>query len=155
MSNVERIIEGTDPEIRIHFHGILINFRTHFLRPLIDLRRALIDFLIDFRRALIDFLIDLRRALIDFLINFRRALIDLLPGLQMANVEQEERIRKQAMIEIMKEGDKMSKSAMNAMDGRSIDMASLIRERVDQIRRYTLNPTPLSLFLSPPPPLPT
>jgi len=54
----------------------------------------------------------------------------------MASVEQEERIRKQAMIEIMKEGDKMSKSTLRDMDPRSIDMASLIQERVKQIRRY-------------------
>jgi len=49
---------------------------------------------------------------------------------------EEERIRKQAMIEIMKEGDKLSKSGLKNMDPTDINIALLIKERVEQIRRY-------------------
>eukprot|EP00960_Hanusia_phi_P071157 767484-Hanusia_phi.AAC.3 len=50
----------------------------------------------------------------------------------------EERIRKQAMIEIMKEGDKLTKSGLKEVDSFDIDMAKLIRERCEQIRRYEM-----------------
>lgn len=50
------------------------------------------------------------------------------------SAKDEERIRKQAMIEIMKEGDKLSKTASKNLRPEDINIAHLIRERVEQIR---------------------
>lgn len=50
------------------------------------------------------------------------------------SAKDEERIRRQAMIEIMKEGDKLSKTASKNLRPEDINIAHLIRERVEQIR---------------------
>jgi len=54
------------------------------------------------------------------------------------SAKDEERIRKQAMIEIMKEGDKLSKTASKNLRPEDINIAHLIRQRVEQIRRYEM-----------------
>ena len=53
------------------------------------------------------------------------------------SAKDEERIRKQAMIEIMQEGDKLSKTESKKLP-ENINMAHLIRRRVEQIRRYEM-----------------
>ena len=55
-------------------------------------------------------------------------------------IEDEERIRKQAMMEIMVEGDKLSKAARGQSNDKTINMARLIRERMDQIKRLFVQP---------------
>jgi hypothetical protein len=52
------------------------------------------------------------------------------------SAKDEERIRKQAMIEIMKEGDKLPKTDKANLRPEDINIAHLIRQRVEQIRRY-------------------
>ena len=54
------------------------------------------------------------------------------------SAKDEERIRKQAMIEIMKEGDKLSKTESKNLRPENINIAHLIRQRVEQIRRYEM-----------------
>jgi hypothetical protein len=49
------------------------------------------------------------------------------------SAKDEERIRKQAMIEIMKEGDKLSKTASKNLRPEEINIAHLIRQRVEQV----------------------
>jgi len=50
----------------------------------------------------------------------------------------QERIRKQAMMEIMVEGDKLSKAERSQSLDKTINMAQLIKERMDQIKRYEM-----------------
>ena len=54
------------------------------------------------------------------------------------SAKDEERIRKQAMIEIMKEGDKLPKTDKANLRPEDINIAHLIRQRVEQIRRYEM-----------------
>ena len=54
------------------------------------------------------------------------------------SAKDEERIRRQAMIEIMKEGDKLSKTESKNLRPENINIAHLIRQRVEQIRRYEM-----------------